>query len=122
MDRYCSKEGKNRRKVTIQFQTPLFLSLTHCIHWVYCNFVQYTPHVLSSPALHILALHHPTRNSADATTDNTPATAHMKTDKPRAPIAHTRECTRARLPTAMLFFLLSQVSHLGENQMRKIVF
>ena len=44
----------------------------------YCIFVQCTPHLLRSPALHILALHHPTRNSADATTDNTPATAPMK--------------------------------------------
>jgi len=34
MGRYCSKEGKNRRKVTIQFQTPSFLTPPCYTSWV----------------------------------------------------------------------------------------
>ena len=78
MGRYCPKEGKKRRKVTFQFQTPSILLFPSFIFQAYLHFCS----ALCTTLL---------------------ANAH-KTDKPRAHIAHTREYTRARLPTAMLFF------------------
>lgn len=78
MGRYCPKEGKNRRKVTFQFQTQSILIFHIAFSKYCCIFVQHTPHVLRSPAKYVLTLHYPTRNGADATTDNTPATAQMK--------------------------------------------